>query len=293
MLQVALQVEEVEIAYVQHCTQNWADERVLTRGVYGTVYRGVDAEGPGTCLFAAKRLECQDKERREHMERVTQKEIENLTGFAHPNVARLLGFSKTKDAIVLLYQYGLYGSLHNNLEGPAVWFRPSEISCSSRAISGLGRNEEGGAGQGEVAPLENATSSSNSGNQASKQIHNPCRRVVWHTQNVETNGTKHNQGQYLGGWRISSHCVCVCVCVFARLVCGVFRDWSPEGHGQAQRLSWTGRTWIIHGVLEAISFLHEAGVFHRDVKPGSIVLAEPSNAQDCIITCCPRCCLER
>ena len=62
-----------DYGYIERCTLNFAVDRVLGAGAYGTVYHGID---PSNAVdFAAKRLECQDGQQREYLERMTEAEV--------------------------------------------------------------------------------------------------------------------------------------------------------------------------------------------------------------------------
>ncbi|CAK9078155.1 unnamed protein product [Durusdinium trenchii] len=65
--------------------------------------------------FAAKRLECQDAQQREQLERMTAAEIRVLTTFAHPNIIALLGHCSHRDGAILVYEFQPEGSLDQHL----------------------------------------------------------------------------------------------------------------------------------------------------------------------------------
>ena len=62
-----------DYGYIARCTLNFTADRVLGAGAYGTVYHGVDSSN--AVEFAAKRLECQDVQQREYLERMTAAEV--------------------------------------------------------------------------------------------------------------------------------------------------------------------------------------------------------------------------
>lgn len=61
-----------DCAYIASCTDNFSPDRELGRGVFGTVYLGVDPNN--SMEFAAKRSECPDARQREIWERMTEAE---------------------------------------------------------------------------------------------------------------------------------------------------------------------------------------------------------------------------
>jgi len=106
-------VEAVDMEYVAHCTNSWAADRELGQGAFGIVYLGKDADFP----FAAKLLKCHDELNQARLKQMTEAEITALTKFQHPNIIRLLGFSKARDnkSMALLYEYEEQGSLERHL----------------------------------------------------------------------------------------------------------------------------------------------------------------------------------
>jgi serine/threonine protein kinase len=107
----------VPFHFIQRCTESFAQSRSIGRGAYGTVFRGVDDGGAFAPFeFAAKRLECENPDDRDALERMTVAEIQTLTRFTHPHIIRLLGYCRDEGASILLYEYEPLGSLEGHLE---------------------------------------------------------------------------------------------------------------------------------------------------------------------------------
>eukprot|EP00438_Fugacium_kawagutii_P014665 Skav232086 [mRNA] locus=scaffold2353:32814:35204:+ [translate_table: standard] len=128
--------KEVDLDYVTVCTENWAKDRLLGEGGYGKVFRATDTIGSKPLEFAAKRLECQNEDEREVLNKMTDAEIKTLSFFSHPNIIKLLGFCKTGDMAVLLYEYEPAGSVYRHLEDDKL---AQDLSWQSRAkiVKGL------------------------------------------------------------------------------------------------------------------------------------------------------------
>ena len=117
------QVEELDLAYVALCTENWAEDRLLGAGACGKVYKGIHRDDGGEAArFAVKRQWCPDDdiEARQRLERMNRAEIDTLTRIKHPNIIRLLGYSKGQEDMVLIYEFGEQGSLENALQEDAL-----------------------------------------------------------------------------------------------------------------------------------------------------------------------------
>ena len=128
--------KEVHLDYVLRCTKNWAADRLLGEGGYGKVYRATDSLGTKSQEFAAKRLECKSDEEREALKKVTDAEIKTFFSFRHPNIVKLLGFCKTADMAVLLYEYEPAGSVDRHLEDSELAAKLS-WPCRSKIVKGL------------------------------------------------------------------------------------------------------------------------------------------------------------
>ena len=128
--------KEVDLDYVLHCTENWAEHRLVGEGSYGKVYQGIDSLGHKQLQFAAKRLECTDEEQRKMLKQATEAEIKTLSLFIHPNIIKLLGFCKSGDTAVLLYEFEPRGSVdgHLRIEEKAKKF---SWSARARVVKGL------------------------------------------------------------------------------------------------------------------------------------------------------------
>ncbi|CAJ1401936.1 unnamed protein product [Effrenium voratum] len=92
------EVDAIDLDYLQRCTENFAEHRLLGEGGHGKVYKAVDKDEH--LEFAAKCLVCENEEERQMMNRMTEAEITTLTAFTHPNIIRLLGYCKTEDTAV-------------------------------------------------------------------------------------------------------------------------------------------------------------------------------------------------
>mmetsp|Transcript_8599 Transcript_8599/g.20423 ORF Transcript_8599/g.20423 Transcript_8599/m.20423 type:complete len:974 (-) Transcript_8599:50-2971(-) len=105
----------IDYDYIARCTDNFSAEQILGAGAYGTVYHGVDIASESFVEFAAKRLECEDPQQREGLERMTEAEIRVLTAFAHPNIIALHGYCLHPDGAILVYEFLPEGSLDQHL----------------------------------------------------------------------------------------------------------------------------------------------------------------------------------
>ena len=116
------QVAEVDLAYLVKCTETWCEDRMIGEGAYGKVYKGVDPDDGEAARFAVKRQWCSDDdiETRQRLERMNRAEIDTLTRITHPNIIRLLGYSKGQEDMVLIYEFGEQGSLESALQEDAL-----------------------------------------------------------------------------------------------------------------------------------------------------------------------------
>ena len=98
----------VGLSYVTRCTGDFAAERIIGDGGFGTVYRAVDA-ALGV-RFAVKRLKAAG-------EQSAAREIEVLSRFRHINIIRLLGYTARDDTAprCVLYELAERGGLDAHL----------------------------------------------------------------------------------------------------------------------------------------------------------------------------------
>ncbi|CAJ1365999.1 unnamed protein product, partial [Effrenium voratum] len=123
---------DIAFEYIRACTDHFSADRVLGFGSYGRVYHGTDTAAQPPIEFAAKRLECEEPERRQMLERMTEAEIKVLTAFAHPNIIELLGHCMHPDGAILVYEFLPEGSLDQHLSSQdkavrLTWGRRSTI----------------------------------------------------------------------------------------------------------------------------------------------------------------------
>lgn len=105
------------LGYLRRCTAGFGETRLVGEGTFGTVYRAVD---PVTGVrFAVKRLRgavaTRDATARAVAERTMRRELEVLTAIQHPNIIKLLGHCGIDGELCLVYEFGVYGSLADNL----------------------------------------------------------------------------------------------------------------------------------------------------------------------------------
>ncbi len=118
---------ELEYGYLAEACLAFHNDRLLGEGAFGRVYRGVD-QVLGT-RFAVKVLS--DAEQVGQFE----KELKVLSNLSHPNVIRLLGFSRSNRGHLLVYPLAAYGSLDKILRDGDM---ASRLSWSSRLAIALG-----------------------------------------------------------------------------------------------------------------------------------------------------------
>ena len=55
---------------------------------------------------------------------------------------------------------------------------------------------------------------------------------------------------------------------------GSLGDFLRHKHKRKQRLSDKEASQLMNGILEGIAYIHDAGIAHRDLKPGNILIAD-------------------
>ena len=108
-------VHEITLEYVRRCTEHWAEHRAFGEGSFLKRYKAVDKRLNPPVEFAANRLKCGRQEDQERLNKMTDAEIKKLTAFTHPNIMRLLGYCRTSEMTVLLYEHEQRGSVHKHL----------------------------------------------------------------------------------------------------------------------------------------------------------------------------------
>lgn len=79
---------EVDAAYVESCTSQFSDERIIGHGSMGIVYRSVD---PFLAKrFVVKRMPHDQANDQAMVNKSLQREIDVLSKFQHPNIIRLV-----------------------------------------------------------------------------------------------------------------------------------------------------------------------------------------------------------
>ena len=145
-----LSVEPAELspAYLAACTDRFSEGRKIGEGAFGTVYRAVDAAMGRR--FAVKRLiggglqpsVPVDEVELQPLRSSAQREIEVLSRFQHPNIARLLGYTPPtadnhEDSRLpcLVYELAEKGALDNALRDDSL---AGELTWRTRVRIALG-----------------------------------------------------------------------------------------------------------------------------------------------------------
>ena len=130
------EVQEIDLKYVIHCTEDWSEDRELGEGGFGKIFKAVDQMARPSVGFAAKRLDCTGDNDQAFLKEITDADIKTLTAFTHPNIIRLLGYCKTENMAVFLYEYEPNGSLDTHLVQDDL---ASKLSWQGRAkvVNGL------------------------------------------------------------------------------------------------------------------------------------------------------------
>ncbi|PWA51749.1 serine/threonine/dual specificity protein kinase, catalytic domain-containing protein [Artemisia annua] len=104
---------EIQFEEIKSATNNFSEENVIGHGGFGKVYKGElsHTHSKGKSLVALKRLD------RKHGQGDVEfhKEVRMLSCYRHENIISLLGFSRGRDEMILVYEYASRGSLNHYL----------------------------------------------------------------------------------------------------------------------------------------------------------------------------------
>ncbi|PWA54182.1 protein kinase-like domain, Phloem protein 2-like protein [Artemisia annua] len=103
---------EIQLEEIKSATNNFNEENVIGRGGFGKVYRGELSHSQGKSMVALKRLD----RRHGQGDAEFHKEVRMLSCYRHENIISLLGFSRGRDEMILVYEYASRGSLDGYLK---------------------------------------------------------------------------------------------------------------------------------------------------------------------------------
>ncbi|KAL8512156.1 hypothetical protein ACS0TY_018566 [Phlomoides rotata] len=116
---------------LEKATNNYAEDRILGRGGYGTVYKGV---------LPQKRIIAIKKSRVMDISQIEQfiNEVVILTQINHRNVVKLLGCCLESEVPMLIYEYVTHGTLYEHIHRGTSWLSwENRLRIASEAAGAL------------------------------------------------------------------------------------------------------------------------------------------------------------
>ncbi|KAI3778234.1 hypothetical protein L2E82_07373 [Cichorium intybus] len=96
---------------LQKATDNFSESKIVGKGGFGSVYKGVVADGSQTTLVAVKRLAPESLQGIGEFET----EIQMLSKCRHSNLVNLVGYCNENKEMILVYEYMSQGTLADHL----------------------------------------------------------------------------------------------------------------------------------------------------------------------------------